>query len=118
MDLLTTYLTVCEKCEYCETNFLFWKILTCTWTHCMLTFILFIYILFSDANPFYYAIHKCLVKFAIPQLFINRLCFILAYFSKISKQMDLHLLTLCLLCNLSIFLVFNMYFLCISYNHY
>ena len=41
------------------------------WTQCMLTFILFLYILLSKGKSILFVIHKCLVKFAMRHLFIN-----------------------------------------------
>ena len=34
-------------------------------------YFILIYFIFPKANPFYFVIHKCLVKFATPHLFIN-----------------------------------------------
>ena len=82
----------------------------------MLTFVLFLYIYFPKANPFYFVIHKCLVKFAIRHLFINT-------FVEINNFSLLIMLNGLAFVNFKFIIVIEDYpshiysFLCISYKY-
>ena len=71
MDLFTKFFTICELYEFCEKIF-FSQLYKHVYGPNVCLHLFYSYIFyFPKANPFYFVIHKCLVKFAMGHLFIN-----------------------------------------------